>query len=288
VTGRYGVQIMRPAAIAAVAVCALLSGCFGGSDGHPTGLASMTMPLVSGGSPAQRALIRSILRDALPTAIERVWIGRVPASQGGSPAGAHWVSVRIRSHASRHDPNDLPARGEAQTITDVFARSSRAGGLPAIVGASLHLHGPAGVVRYAQSWKLVGQPRAVGWAGSGQTLRDRIEAAVTGSGLQPASVKLLGLPVRSVELRATTASPAGLADRIERLFRALQPLRRPADPVGEWADLTMVEIDDSCGRPVAGFGLGGSFADPTWLCPDPFVIGGALGQSCPKPTRAMC
>ena len=279
---------MRLSAIAAASVCALLSGCFGDSGAHPAGLASMAMPPVSGGSSAQRALIRSILRDALPTAIDRVWIGRVPASQGGSPAGTHWVSVRIRSHAGRGDPNDWPARTEAQTVTDIFARSSRARGLPEIVGASLHLHGPAGRVRYATSWRLAGHPPAVGWAGPDQQLRSRIEAAVVKSGLRPAAVKLLGTPVAVVELRATAASPAGLAGRLQRLWRALAPLRRPADPAGDWADLTLLEIDDGCGRPVAGFGLAGSFADPAWLCPDPFVNGGKFEQSCPRPARAAC
>jgi hypothetical protein len=272
---------MRPMLAAALIVLSLAGCTWTNGSAGPSSAA-----VVVGGDGQQRALMEHILHELGPSSIERVWIGNPPhQGRAGVPDGPHWLALRIRAHTGLNDTRDLPGRAQAMIAADLFARSSAASGLPAISGASLHLHTADGRRLYATSWHTT-PPRSklLGWSLQGRSLRAAIARDALASGLGIGSIRVIGAPVRAVEVVVTTASPAGLRLRLDHLAAALRPLQRPARPRGLWSSLTYFEVDDRCGTPVVAEGVGGAWADPRWVCPN-LSIAGKAGAICPPPAR---
>jgi hypothetical protein len=217
----------------------------------------------------------------------RAGLDRQPAASGraGVPDGPHWLAFRIRAHAGLSDTRDLPGRAQAMIAADLFARSSAAAGLPAVSGASLHLQDADGRRLYATSWHTTpNRSRLLGWSLQGRSLRAAIAHEALASGLGVGSIRVIGAPVRAVEIVVTTASPAGLRRRLDQLAATLRPLQRPARQRGLWSSLTYLEVDDHCGAPVVAEGVGGAWADPRWLCPN-LSMPGKDEATCPPPAR---
>jgi hypothetical protein len=272
---------MRPMLAAALIVLSLAGCTWTNGSAGPSSAA-----VVVGGDGQQRALMEHILHELGPSSIERVWIGNPPhQGRAGVPDGPHWLALRIRAHTGLNDTRDLPGRAQAMIAADLFARSSAASGLPAISGASLHLHTADGRRLYATSWHTT-PPRSklLGWSLQGRSLRAAIARDALASGLGIGSIRVIGAPVRAVEVVVTTASPAGLRLRLDHLAAALRPLQRPARPRGLWSALTYFEVDDRCGTPVVAEGVGGAWADPRWVCPNLSIVGKAEA-TCPPPAR---
>jgi hypothetical protein len=267
---------------AAALIVASLAGCTwtSGSTGQSTAT------VVVGGSGEQRAVMEHILHELGASSIERVWIGNPPhQGRAGVPDGPHWLAFRIRAHAGLSDTRDLPGRAQAMIAADLFARSSAAAGLPAVSGASLHLQDADGRRLYATSWHTTpNRSRLLGWSLQGRSLRAAIAHEALASGLGVGSIRVIGAPVRAVEIVVTTASPAGLRRRLDQLAATLRPLQRPARQRGLWSSLTYLEVDDHCGAPVVAEGVGGAWADPRWLCPN-LSMPGKDEATCPPPAR---
>jgi hypothetical protein len=209
---------MRPMLAAALIVLSLAGCTWTNGSAGPSSAA-----VVVGGNGQQRALMEHILHELGPSSIERVWIGNPPhQGRAGVPDGPHWLALRIRAHTGLNDTRDLPGRAQAMIAADLFARSSAASGLPAISGASLHLHTADGRRLYATSWHTT-PPRSklLGWSLQGRSLRAAIARDALASGLGIGSIRVIGAPVRAVEVVVTTASPAGLRLRLDHLAAAL-------------------------------------------------------------------
>jgi hypothetical protein len=268
--------------LAPVLAVVSLAGCTwtGGSDAPPSAA------VVIGGSAQQRALMEHILHGLGASSIERVWIGNEPhQGRAGVPPGPHWLALRIRAHTGLNDTRDLPGRAQAMIAADLFARSSAASCLPAINGASLHLHDADGRRLYATSWHTSPQrSRLFGWSLLGRSLRAAITRAVLANGFRVGSIRLMGAPVEAAEIVVTASSPHGMRRHLDRVETALRPLQRPAHPRGMWSSLTYLQVN-GCGQPVAAVGVGGAWADQRWLCPNPWTLAGKADATCPPPAR---
>ena len=268
--------------LALVLAVVSLAGCTGtGGSAAPPSAA-----VVAGGSAQQRALMAHILHELGASSIERVWIGNPPhQGRDGVPPGPHWLALRIRAHTGLNDTRDLAGRAQAMIAADLFARSSAASGLPAINGASLHLHDADGRRLYATSWRTSPhRSRLLGWSQQGRLLRTTIAHAVLSNGFGVGSIRLIGAPVEAAEIVVTATSPHGMRLRLDRVEAALRPLQRPARPRGMWSSLTYLQVH-GCGQPVAAVGVGGAWADQRWLCPNAWTVAGKADATCPPPAR---
>jgi hypothetical protein len=272
---------MRRTLALVLALVSLASCTWTGGSAAPPSAA-----VVVGGSSQQRALIEHILHELGASSIERVWIGN-PPHQGrpGVVSGPHWLAFRIKGHAGPNDTRDLPGRAQAMLAAELFARSSAASGLPAIYGASLHLHDADGRHLYATSWHTSPQrSRLLGWSLQGRSLRAAITHAVLANGFRVGSIRLIGAPVEAAEIVVTASYPRGMRRHLDRVETALRPLQRPANPRGMWSSLTYLQVN-GCGQPVAAVGVGGAWADQRWLCPNAWTVAGKADATCPPPAR---
>lgn len=280
-----GIALARrwaPIAVAAVALALAAGGCGSAVSGTRTAPASpalrVSLPVaasgrsvrVVGGSAAMRTHARQILAGMGRTAIAIVRFGRAPADFGqfrGVP-GPDWIAVTV---AVRHDPfhgsmwSQLSADG-ALWQADVFENAYLA-------------RPPSG------SPRIRGTSEAYAFAGRSQQFTSGLASrtAYTGSPLSDAAARAAlvaaaaraRFPVGVVTFIHPQRAAATLILRArghprfrQRYGVLVEGLHRVQGRLGglEW------EIVDRCGAPVA-VSSGGTWVNPRWLCPNPFIIG---------------
>lgn len=284
-------------AVAAVALALAVSGCGSAASGTRTAPASaaLRVPLpvatsgssvrVVGGSAAMRTRARQILAGMGRTAITIVRFGRAPADFGqfrGVP-GPDWIAVTV---AVRRDPfhgsmwsqlNGDGALWQADVFENAYLASPSVGS-PRIRGTS-EAYAFAGRSQQFSSG-VASTPAYTGSPLSDAAARAALVAAATRARF-PVGAATFIHPQRAAATLILRAR--GHARFRQRYGVLVEGLSRVQGRLGglEW------EIVARCGAPVA-VSSGGTWVNPRWLCPNPFIIGpSASPATCRRLSRRM-
>ena len=285
-------HVSRPSCVKLVIplMCAvLLIGCGEARQqaGSEPGRQSMVAATVSGGSAAQRALVRHILHGMSSGLITNVRIGR-PApgdhvQDPGHTAGWLWITAPASASPRSRDSHGsgIVPEWAANLLQAAYVHRARQARVPALLGYSLTLRLPGGRLVPDDGNTPQGDGAVTGTV-SDARVRAAFAAAAAHAHLNVARITLLHPDHTAVSATYVASSPTDFGRRL--------PLLLALPEVFGHIDGYLIVVRDSCGRTVASAAAGGnessSWVDPAWACPNPLAFSDIGSPQCPPRVRA--
>lgn len=230
-----------------------------------------TVP-VSGGTAAMRARARRILGGLGRTNIVRVAFGRPRDGfrRFRDVAGPIWLSVTVGSHGL--GLRRFIDTGPPLWAAGVFERSYEAtqpAGAPALRGTTELVTDGRRTLSFES--EAVGSGSGSAQSPAPAVVARTLERAARAGSFRLDAVHLVhaGAGDLAASVVLTAASRRSLARRLGAFMHTTAPL---SNRLYGFA----TTLDDACGNRVFVDGMGFEWANPRWLCPNPFVFGYAM------------